>query len=59
MVAHEAENNGPLDFMALKDHYFGVGAHAVNSVHADKVLSYFLIQVKRNHTCGGTNLRGS
>ena len=45
--------------MTLKDHYEGVGVHAVNAVQADRVLNGFFIQVKRNHTCGGTNLRGS
>ena len=39
MVAHAAENNGSLDFMALKDHYVGVGVHALNAVQADKVLN--------------------
>ena len=38
MVSHAAENNGRLDFMAIKDHYKGVGMHAVNVVQADKVL---------------------
>ena len=38
MVAHAAENNGRLDFMALKDHYGYIGVHAVNTVQADKLL---------------------
>ena len=59
MVAHAAEYNGSIDFMALKDHYEGVGVHVVNGVQADKVLNDFFIQVKRNHTCGGKNLIGS
>ena len=58
MVAHAAENNVCINFMALKDHYKVVGVHAVNSVQANKVLNDFFIQVKINHTCGGTNLRG-
>ena len=59
MVAHAAENNGCLDFMALKDHYKVVGVHTVNTVQADKLLGSFFIQVRRNHTYGGTNLIGS
>ena len=59
MVAHTAENTGRLDFMALKDHYEGVGVHAVFLVQANKVLRYFFIRAKRDHTCGGTNLRVS
>ena len=39
MVAHAAESNGSLDFMALKDYYEGVGVHAVNTMQADKVLN--------------------
>ena len=43
MVVHAAENNGSLDFMALKDHYEGVGVHAINAVQADKVLDALFI----------------
>ena len=32
MVAHTAENNIRLDFIALKDHCEGIGVHAVNTV---------------------------
>ena len=39
MVACAAENNGYIDNIALKDHYKGVGVHAVNAVQADKVLN--------------------
>ena len=39
MVDHAEENNGCLDFMALKYHYEGVGVHAVNALQADKVLN--------------------
>ena len=53
MVAYSAENNGQLDFMALKYHYEGVGFHAVNTVQDDKVLNYFFIQVKKTtHVVG-------
>ena len=58
LVSHAAENNGCLGFIVIKDHYECVGVHVVNVVQADKVLNDFFIQVKRNHTCGGTNLRG-
>ena len=40
MVAHAAENNGRLDLISIKDHYEGVGVHAVNVVQADKVLNH-------------------
>ena len=59
MIANAVESNGRIDFMALKDHYEGAGVNAVNVVQDDKVLNAFFIQVKRNHTCGGTSLRGS
>ena len=39
MVAHAIENNGRIDFIALKYHYKGVGVHTVNAVQADKVLN--------------------
>ena len=39
LLAHADANNGRLDFTALKDHYEGVGVHAVNVVKADKVLN--------------------
>ena len=44
--------------MALKDHCEAVGVHALNVVQADKLLKDFLIQVKINHTYGGTYLIG-
>ena len=59
MVAHTAENNGHINFIALKDHYERFGVHTVNAVKTDKVLNNFFIKVKRNHTCGGTMFRGS
>ena len=46
-VDHRAANNGRLEFMALKDHYKGVGLHAVNAVQADKVLKYLFYSGKR------------
>ena len=44
MGAHSVENNSRLDFMALKDHFKGVGVHGVNSVQADKLLNNFLFR---------------
>ena len=50
MVAHAAENNGFLEFMALKDHYEGVGMQAVNALQADKVLNiFFNLDEKKPH----------
>ena len=40
MVAHTEENNGSLEFIALKDPYENVDAHAVNNVQADKAFDY-------------------
>ena len=41
MVARAAENNGCLEFMALKNHYEGVVVQATNAVNYDKVLNHF------------------
>ena len=41
MVAHAAENNCHIEFMALKYYYEGIGVHAVYLVRADKVLKFF------------------
>ena len=49
MVAHAAENNGRLDFMALKDYYKGVGLHTVNLVKDDKLLNGFFSGEKKPH----------
>ena len=50
MVAHAAENNCRLDFMALNDKCEGIGVHVVNAVQADKVLNYFFyLGDKRPH----------
>ena len=32
------ENNGRLDFIALRDHYEGIGANSKESIFADKIL---------------------
>ena len=54
MVAHAAENNVVLDFMALKDPYEGVGVHALNMVQADKVLNgFFYSGEKKPHISMG------
>ena len=39
MVVCAAENNGRLDFMALKDHCERVGVHVVNAIQDDKLLN--------------------
>ena len=39
MVFHVSQSNGCLDFISIKDHYEGVGVHAVNAVQDDKVLN--------------------
>ena len=36
IVALATKTNGRLDFMALKDHYEGVGVHVVNVVQVEK-----------------------
>ena len=38
LVPHAHHNNGSLDFIALKNHYKGVGFHAINIFQADKIL---------------------
>jgi hypothetical protein len=39
MQAYDGQNNGRLDFVALKDHYEGVGVHALDITRAESVLS--------------------
>jgi hypothetical protein len=39
MQAYEGQNNGRLDYIALKDHYEGVGVHALDITSAESVLS--------------------
>ena len=38
LIPHANMNNGRLDFMALRNHYEGIGVHAINIVQADKIL---------------------
>ena len=38
LVQQAPQKNGRLDFIALKNHYKGVGFHAINIVQADKIL---------------------
>ena len=38
LVPDAQQNNGRLYFVALKNHYKGVGVHAINIVQADKAL---------------------
>ena len=42
MLKNAQKNNGRLDFIALKNHYEGVGVHAVEIVKADKILQDLL-----------------
>jgi hypothetical protein len=37
--AYEAQNNGCIDYVALKEHYKGVGVHALDITKAENVLS--------------------
>ena len=39
LLAHADEHNGRLDYIALKEHYEGVGINAVEILKADKVIS--------------------
>jgi hypothetical protein len=39
MQAYEGQNNGRLDFIALKDHCEGAGVHALDMTRAESVLS--------------------
>ena len=48
-------NNGRATYMALVEHYEGVGHQALDLLKADRDLSTLFILVKRNHTCGGQN----
>jgi hypothetical protein len=38
ILSFAAEHNGRKDFIALKEHYEGVGINAIDIVHADKVI---------------------
>ena len=42
MVHNAQQNNRRIDFIALKNHYEGVGIHAVDIVKADKTLQDLL-----------------
>jgi hypothetical protein len=39
LQSYKGQNNGRLDFIALKDHYEGVGLHALDITKAESVLS--------------------
>ena len=50
ILPHGASNDGRLDFIALKEHYEGVGIHSLDLVKADKVLdSLFYSGEKKPH----------
>ena len=38
MFPHAKQNNGRLNFISMKNHYKGVGFHAINIFQADKIL---------------------
>ena len=59
MLQIAQKNDGRLDFIALNNHYEGVGVHAVEMVKYDKILQDYSIQVRKSHTCGGTNSKDS
>ena len=48
MVPHAQQKNGRLDFIALKNHYKGVGVHAIIIVQAEKVLQDIFYVNKKN-----------
>ena len=39
ILPHVGENNGCLDFIALREHYEGVGVNSIEMIKADKVLN--------------------
>lgn len=48
--AHAQQANGRLDFIALKEHYEGVGINAIDVVYAEKILdTLFYLGEKRPH----------
>ena len=50
ILPHAGSNDGRLDFVALKEHYEGVGIHSLDLVKADKVLdSLFYSGEKKPH----------
>ena len=54
LVLHAQDNNGRLVFIALNNHYKGVGFHAMNIVQADKVLQdLFYAGEKNSHMWWG------
>jgi hypothetical protein len=55
--AYEGQNNERLDFIALREHYEGVGLHALDITKARRSLTPCSIRVRRNPTCGGRNSR--
>ena len=48
------DNNGRLDFIALRDFYEGVGANSRATLSTEAVCS---MQGRSRHTCGGMSLR--
>ena len=57
MVQNSQKNDGRLDCIALKNHYEGVGVHAIEIVKADKIIQDLFYSGEKTHTCDGTNLK--
>jgi hypothetical protein len=58
ILPYLAENNGRKDYLALKQHYEGVGAHTKSMVEAENDIETLFYSGKRSHTCcGGKNSR--
>jgi hypothetical protein len=55
--AYEAQNNGRLDYVALKEHHEGVGVHALDITKAENVLATLYYGGEKKPTCGGKNLK--
>ena len=48
---HTQQQNGRPDFIALRNHYKGIGVHSINVVQADKVIyDLFYVGEKNPHT---------
>ena len=48
MIQNAHKNNGRLDFIALKNHYEGVGVHAIDIVKADNIIQDLLYSGEKN-----------
>jgi hypothetical protein len=55
--AYKGQNNGQLDFIALREHYEGVGLHALDITKAETILNTLFYSGEKKPTCGGRNSR--